>query len=69
MPRPKNEGLTDREWEVAEGVWEEKTAQQIAEELGISDRTVETHVGHIKDKLGVDSLVGIALHVERNRDD
>jgi two-component system NarL family response regulator len=32
-----------------------KSNKEIAGELGISDRTVKTHLGHLFDKLGVTS--------------
>lgn len=46
-------GLSDREAEVLGHLAEGLTDREIAERLGISPRTVETHVGSILHKLGV----------------
>lgn len=46
-------GLSDRETEVLRHLAEGLTDREIAERLGISPRTVETHVGSILHKLGV----------------
>jgi DNA-binding NarL/FixJ family response regulator len=52
--------LTGRELEVAELVHGRHTNRQIADQLFLSLKTVETHVRHIFHKLGVSSRVGIA---------
>jgi DNA-binding NarL/FixJ family response regulator len=52
--------LTGRELEVAELVHGRCTNRQIADQLFLSLKTVETHVRHIFEKLGVTSRVGIA---------
>jgi DNA-binding NarL/FixJ family response regulator len=46
-------GLSDREEEVLRHLAEGLTDREIAEQLGISPRTVETHVGSILHKLDV----------------
>jgi two-component system, NarL family, response regulator DevR len=46
-------GLSDRETEVLRHLAEGLTDREVAERLGISPRTVETHVGSILQKLGV----------------
>lgn len=52
--------LTKREREVAAYVAEGLTNRDIADRLVISDRTVETHVEHIRNKLGVRSRAQVA---------
>jgi len=56
-----NEGklLTDREREIVKLIAREFTNKQIAEELFISERTVETHRKNIFKKTGTNSLVGL----------
>src|SRR5258707_7950565 len=54
-------GLTKREREVAAFVAEGLTNRDIADRLVISDRTVETHVEHIRNKLGVRSRAQVAM--------
>ena len=52
--------LTKREREVAAYVAEGLTNRDIADRLVISDRTVESHVEHIRNKLGVRSRAQVA---------
>jgi DNA-binding NarL/FixJ family response regulator len=52
--------LTRREWQVARLVARGHSNRQIARELVVSDRTVDTHVSHIFRKLGVSSRAQIA---------
>lgn len=47
------EQLTDRELEVMELIGGGRATKLIAEQMGISTRTVEAHRAHIKDKLGL----------------
>jgi DNA-binding CsgD family transcriptional regulator len=49
------ESLTPRERDVVRLSCEGLTAQQVATRLGLSRRTIESHLGHAKDKLGVAS--------------
>jgi DNA-binding NarL/FixJ family response regulator len=49
--------LTDREMQVFKALAAGKTIHEIAETLGISPRTVETHKGRLMDKLGLKSTV------------
>lgn len=57
--------LSPREREVASLVREGLSNRLISRELDLSIRTVETHVRHIFDKLGVDSRSRVAAWVER----
>lgn len=47
------EGLTDRELEVFQLVGQGKTTKQIAEELHLSVKTIESHYAKIKEKLNL----------------
>lgn len=55
--------LTTREWEVARLVAHGSFNRQIADELTVSERTVDTHVSHILHKLGLVSRAQIAAWV------
>jgi DNA-binding CsgD family transcriptional regulator len=59
------DALTAREREIAERIVDRQTNRQIAEELYLSPRTVETHVRNIFAKLGADSRVEVARIVEQ----
>ncbi|MET0486505.1 MAG: LuxR C-terminal-related transcriptional regulator, partial [Candidatus Rokuibacteriota bacterium] len=59
------ESLTERELEVARLVVDRKTNAQIASELFLSPKTVETHIRHLFRKLDVSSRVEVARVVER----
>jgi DNA-binding CsgD family transcriptional regulator len=59
------ESLTGRELEVARLVVDRKTNSQIAAELFLSPKTVESHIRHIFNKLSVSSRVEVARVVER----
>jgi signal transduction histidine kinase/DNA-binding CsgD family transcriptional regulator len=58
---PLVEPLTPREREVLAGVAEGLTNKQIAGRLGISDRTVQFHLGNVLGKLGVSSRTEAAV--------
>jgi DNA-binding NarL/FixJ family response regulator len=47
------EGVTAREWEVLELLSDGASNREIADELGISTRTVESHLSAVYGKLGV----------------
>ena len=59
--------LTDRERGIAELVTARKTNKEIAAELFLSTKTVETHLRNIFVKLGVSSRVDVARVMERER--
>jgi DNA-binding CsgD family transcriptional regulator len=59
------ETLTEREREVARLVVDRKTNPEIAAELFLSPKTVETHIRNMFRKLGVVSRVEIARAIER----
>jgi DNA-binding NarL/FixJ family response regulator len=52
--------LTNREHEIAELIADGQTNREIAERLYLSIRTVETHVSHTLEKLGVPNRAAIA---------
>jgi DNA-binding NarL/FixJ family response regulator len=58
---PLIEPLTSREQEVLAGVAAGLTNKQIAARLGISDRTVQFHLGNVLGKLGVASRTEAAV--------
>jgi DNA-binding CsgD family transcriptional regulator len=53
-------GLTAREGEVALGVVRGLSTKELAGGLRLSPHTVQTHLRHIFEKLGVDSRRGLA---------
>jgi DNA-binding NarL/FixJ family response regulator len=55
------ERLTPREREVLELLAQGRSNKRIAFELGISEKTVKTHVGHLFEKLGVTDRTQAAL--------
>jgi DNA-binding CsgD family transcriptional regulator len=57
--------LSPRETEVARWICAGKTNAQIAQILLISPRTVQKHIEHIFDRLGVDSRVALTARVLR----
>jgi DNA-binding CsgD family transcriptional regulator/RecA/RadA recombinase len=59
------ESLTDRELQVARLVADGKTNAQIAAELFLSQKTVETHLRNIFNKIDVTTRVALARAVER----
>jgi DNA-binding NarL/FixJ family response regulator len=58
--------LTEREIQVARLVVDRKTNSEIATELFLSRKTVETHLRNIFNKMGVATRVELARAVERS---
>jgi DNA-binding NarL/FixJ family response regulator len=62
--RPEPDGrvsLTRREWEVVEAIGRGLRNREIAHSLGISEKTVKTHLNHIFSKLRLESRFALAL--------
>ena len=57
--------LSEREREIFQLIAEGKTNKEIAELLGVSPSTIETHRGHIMEKLDVHSAVEMVLYAVR----
>jgi NarL family two-component system response regulator LiaR len=55
------DALTRREREVLEHIADGHSNKQIARELGVAEKTVKTHVGHLLAKLGVTDRTQAAL--------
>jgi FixJ family two-component response regulator len=62
-PRPGPEQLSPREREVMELMLKGLHNRRIAEELGISHRTVEVHKARVMEKLGVRSVIELVRRV------
>jgi NarL family two-component system response regulator YdfI len=62
----QNSGLTDRELQILSAVARGERSKEIANELGITERTVKAHLASIYNKLGVDSRAA-AIAVAANR--
>jgi pimeloyl-ACP methyl ester carboxylesterase/DNA-binding CsgD family transcriptional regulator len=60
-PVPGDAGLTARELQVADLIADGLTNGQIARRLGVSVRTVDAHVEHVRTKLGVRARAQIAV--------
>lgn len=58
--------LTEKELEVISLLSKGLLCKQIADELRISIRTVQTHLGRIYIKLGVNNKVGAVCHFIKN---
>ncbi len=62
---PTNRLVTAREMEIVHLIANEATTQRIAEQLGISVKTVENHRLRIYEKLGVKNVAGLILELTR----
>ena len=62
------ESLTERELQVARLIVDRRTNPEIAAELFLSPKTVESHVRNLFHKLGVSSRVEVARVIERAGD-
>jgi len=67
MTLGKSLKLTSRQAQIAEMVFWEWSDATIAENLGVSQRSVKRNVKGIKSRLEVQSRIGIALAWERAR--
>lgn len=54
-----NENLTPRETEILQLIVQEKTTKEIAEQLCLSEKTIETHRGNIMLKLETRNIAGM----------
>lgn len=64
-PQPKfatNIQLTSREQEILNLICQQKTAQEIAEQLYITKRTVEGHKNNLLSKLGIKNTAGLIVY-------
>ena len=59
----KREILTKREKEVLDLLVKNKTTKEIAEELGISQKTVRNHVSNVIQKLDVNGRSGAVIEL------
>jgi NarL family two-component system response regulator LiaR len=62
---PPTERLTSREQQVLALIARGFSNKRIARELGIAEKTVKTHVGHVLAKLGVTDRTQAAVHAVR----
>ncbi len=60
------EALTERELQVARLVVDRRTNPEIAAELFLSQKTIESHLRNVFNKVGVDSRVALARLIERD---
>jgi DNA-binding NarL/FixJ family response regulator len=65
-PEP-GQRLTGREREIVQLVAEGQSNKEVADKLGISVRTAETHRAHILRKLNLDSVAGLVRYAIRNK--
>jgi DNA-binding NarL/FixJ family response regulator len=60
------QGLSERELDVAALLAEGLSNKEISTALSISEPTVKKHIGHILDKLGLQDRLQAGLHIARN---
>jgi two-component system, NarL family, response regulator LiaR len=66
-PRPSASDLTNRETEVLAEIARGRSNKEIAQTLGIAEKTVKTHVGNILQKLNLADRTQAALYAVRER--
>jgi DNA-binding NarL/FixJ family response regulator len=59
------EKLTDREFEVFQLIGQGKSTRDIAQQLGISSKTVDVHRGHLREKLELTDTTALVRHAVR----
>jgi len=64
--RKTGQALTARECEIVHLIAEGKSNKEMAELLGISVKTIETHRAHLMQKLGFSSVVQLVHYAVRN---
>ncbi len=62
LERPSLASLSDREWEVFELIGRGLSTRQIAKQLHLSIKTIETHREHIKEKLALTNGAELTRH-------
>ena len=60
--KPRKDRLTSREMEVLQLIAESKTNKQIAADLGVGMKTVETHREHLMAKLKLHDIAGLTCY-------
>jgi DNA-binding NarL/FixJ family response regulator len=60
--KPVDANLTPREMEILQLIAEGEANKQIADELGISIKTVEKHRGHLMQKLDIHDTAGLTRY-------
>jgi DNA-binding CsgD family transcriptional regulator len=63
----KEPELTGRDKDLLRLISQNLTTTQIAKQLGISKRTVETLRAKVQNKLGIKGSVGLALYALKNK--
>jgi len=58
-------GVSEREFQILQFVFDDRTKSEVAEELGISAHTVHTYLGRLYRKLGVCSREQLIVRVVR----
>ncbi len=61
------EDLTPRQQQIAMSIAQGKSNKAVADEHGISERTVKSHLTQIFEKLNVDDRVGLALYLKEHK--
>ena len=65
--KPLHETLSDREYQVMFMISKGKSIKEIAEELGLSEKTVSTYRSRILEKMNLKSNAEIVLYAVRNK--
>jgi DNA-binding NarL/FixJ family response regulator len=65
--RPIQSVLTTREWEIVDQLCQERSTEEIADELVLSTETIRTHIKNIMRKLDVHSRADVVGMVQRLR--